>query len=60
MTNVTVAKMSENDILAVIVMFTIAFIGGSLVEISYKICDKKVEKYKRDNAEQLSFESSQL
>ena len=50
----------ENDILAIIIMCTIGFIGCLLINLAYKICDKKIERYKKDNAEQLSLDSSQL
>lgn len=53
-------KSIENDTLAVIVMFAIAFVGCFLINLNFKIFDKKIEKYKKDNAEQLSRNSSQL
>lgn len=54
------SNLIKNDILAVIVMFAIVFAGCFLINLAWKICNKKIEKYKKDNAEQLSLDSSQL
>lgn len=55
-----ICKFIENYTLALIVTFVIGFIGCFLVNLSFKICNKKIEKYKKDNGEELSFESSRL
>lgn len=55
-----VCKFIESYNLALIVTFVIGFVGCSLVNLSFKICEKKIEKYKKEHGEELSFESSQL
>lgn len=50
----------NNFNLELLVTFVVGFIGCSLISLSYKICNKKSEKYKKDNAKELSFESAQL
>ena len=55
-----ICKFIESYNLALIVTFIIGFVGCSLVSLSFKICDKKIEKYKKNNGKELSFESSQL
>lgn len=54
-----ICKFIESYNLALIVTI-IGFVGCSLVSLSFKICDKKIEKYKKNNGKELSFESSQL
>lgn len=53
-------KFIENDTIALCVVYAVGFIGCFLINLVYKICDKKIEKYKKDNAKELSFDSSQL
>ena len=38
----------------------VAFVGCFLINLSDKICDKKIEKYEKEHGKELSQESSQL
>lgn len=50
----------SSSILKYGLVIVVAFVGCFLMNLSFKICDKKIKKYKEEHGKELSQESSQL
>lgn len=58
--NAFICSYIDSFILAFGAGLIVAFIGCFLINLSFKICDKKIEKYEKEHSKELSQESSQL
>lgn len=50
----------KNDILSIILGFSVSILGCCLINFVFNFYNKKIKKYEKDNAEQISLDSSNL